>query len=124
MMGNIEYGRERLKDILKKKASEDEEKGRTKEIIDSTATKNERALNRAYRSSGIPGVIKADIDSYLDQAKPQTKALTEDQLRKMYSAEVITTLWVKRKELVKLAITLHSEDTDGTQNIRKKRTNV
>ena len=124
MMGNIEYGRERLKDILKKKASEDEEKGRTKEIIDSTATENERALNRAYRSSGIPGVIKADIDSYLDQAKPQTKALTEDQLRKMYSAEVITTLWVKRKELVKLAITLHSEDTDGTQNIRKKRTNV
>ena len=124
MMGNVEYGRERLKDILKKKASEDEEKGRTKEIIDSTATENERALNRAYRSSGIPGVIKADIDSYLDQAKPQTKALTEDQLRKMYSAEVITTLWVKRKELVKLAITLHSEDTDGTQNIRKKRTNV
>lgn len=124
MMGNIEYGRERLKDILKKEASEDEEKGRTKEIIDSTATENERALNRAYRSSGIPGVIKADIDSYLDQAKPHTKALTEDQLRKMYSAEVITTLWVKRKELVKLAITLHSEDTDGTQNIRKKRTNV
>ena len=124
MMGNIEYGRERLKDILKKEASEDEEKGRTKEIIDLTASENERALNRAYRSSGIPGVIKADIDSYLDQAKPQTKALTEDQLRKMYSAEVITTLWVKRKELVKLAITLHSEDTDGTQNIRKKRTNV
>lgn len=83
MMGNIEYGRERLKDILKKEASEDEEKSRTKEIIDSTATENERALNRAYRSSGIPGVIKADIDSYLDQAKPQTKALTEDQLRKM-----------------------------------------
>lgn len=124
MMGNIEYVRERLKDILKKEASEDEEKSRTKEIIDSTATENERALNRAYRSSGIPGVIKADIDSYLDQAKPHTKALTEDQLRKMYSAEVITTLWVKWKELVKLAITLHSEDTDGTQNIRKKRTNV
>ena len=73
MVGNVDYGRERLKDIVEKEAREkeketkDQEEEQTKDNIDLTATENERALKGAYRRFVIPGILKADIDSYVDQ---------------------------------------------------------
>ena len=69
MIDNIEYGQERLKDIVEKEARKEEETTEHTEEednIDLTATENERALKGACRSFMIPGTPKADIDSYFD----------------------------------------------------------
>ena len=42
-----------------------------------------RELKRVYRSFVTPRIPKADINGYVDQAKPHIKALTEDQLKEM-----------------------------------------
>ena len=46
----------------------------------------------------MPGVPKADIDSYFDQTKPHIKALIKDQLKEMGPAKIIMTLWVRWKK--------------------------
>ena len=77
MIDNIEYGLERLKDIVEKEAREEEEtteQTKKEDNIDLTATENERPLKEAYRSFMIPGTTKADIDSYFNR----TKSLIED----------------------------------------------
>ena len=82
MMENMEYGRQRLKDIVKKEAREEEAKEQQKEEdIDLTPHEHERALKRAYRSFVVPGAPKTDIDSYFDKTKPHIKTLIEDQLK-------------------------------------------
>ena len=83
MMENMEYGRQRLKDIVEKGAREEEDKEQQqeKEDIDLTPHEHERALKGASRSFVIPGAPKTDIDSYIDQTKPHIKMLIEDQLK-------------------------------------------
>ena len=56
---------------------------------------------------------KTDIDSYFDQTKPHIKALIKDQLRKMPSAKIIMTLWVRWKKPLKLVFTVDPEDAEG-----------
>ena len=110
MMDNIEYGWERLKDIVEKETREEEEETteqtREEDNIDLTPQEDEIALKGAYRSFVIPGTPKTDIDSYFDQTKPYIKSLIKDQLKEMQSAKVIMTLWLRWKNPVKLAITL------------------
>ena len=117
MMENMEYGQQILKDIVEKEAEEDAKVQQQKEDINLTPHEHERALKRAYRSFVIPGTPKADIHSYIDQAKPHIKALIEDQLKEMQSAKIIMTLWVRWKKPVRLAITADSEDVEGVQGI-------
>ena len=81
--------------------------------VDLTATENNRALKGAHRRFVIPGILKADIDSYVDQAKPQIKTLIEDQVKEMQSTKAIITLSVRWKKSVKSAITLDPEDVQG-----------
>ena len=61
----------------------------------------------------IPGILKADIDSYVDQVKPQIKTLIEDQVMEMQSTKAIITLSVRWKKSVKSAIILDPEDVQG-----------
>ena len=119
MMENMEYGRQRLKDIVEKEAREEEakEQQQEKEDIDLTPHEHERALKGAYKSFVVPGAPKTDIDSYFDQTKPRIKALIKDQLKEMGSAKMIMTLWVRWKKPVKLASTLDPEDVEGVQDI-------
>ena len=74
MMKNMEYGRERLKDIVGKEAEEDQQQ---EEDIDLTPHEHERVLKGAYRSFAIPYVPKTDIDSYFDQTKPNIKDVNQ-----------------------------------------------
>ena len=67
MMENMEYGRQRLKDIVEKEAEEEaKEKQQKKEDINLTPHEHERALKGAYRSFVVPGTPKTNIDSYID----------------------------------------------------------
>ena len=61
----------------------------------------------------IPGILKADIDSYVDQVKPQIKTLIEDQVMEMQSTKAVITLSVRWKKSVKSAIILDPEDVQG-----------
>lgn len=67
MVGNIQQGREKLKDIVVKEAEEEETENKkdqgeqTKDNINLTATESERKLRGAYRSFVISVTPKADI---------------------------------------------------------------
>ena len=63
-MDNIECGRERFKDIVEIEAREEEEQ--TEGNSNLRPQEHERALKGAYRSFVIRGILKADIDSYVD----------------------------------------------------------
>ena len=65
LMDNIEYVRQRLKDILEKEAREKKEETteQTEDSINLTSRANEKALKGAYRSFVIPRSPKVDIDS-------------------------------------------------------------
>ena len=74
MMENVGYGQqERLKDIVEKKAEQEED-------IDLIPHEQERALKGAHRSFMMPGKPKTGIDSYFDQAKPHIETLIEKQV--------------------------------------------
>ena len=55
-----------MKDIIEKEVREEEEEEPTEDNIDLRAAENEKILEGAYRSFVIPGMPKADIDSYVD----------------------------------------------------------
>ena len=57
-------------DEREKEAREEEEKTaeQTEDKIDLTPYENEKVLKWAYISFVIPGITKADIDSYNDRA--------------------------------------------------------
>ena len=52
----------------------------------------------------IPGTPKTDIDSYLDQTKPNIKTLIKNQLKEMRFAKIIMTLRVIWKKPIRLLI--------------------
>ena len=114
-MENMEYGRQRLKDIVEKEAEEEAKKQQQEEDIDLTPHEHEKPLKGAYRSFVVPGAPKTDTDSYFDQTKPHMKTLIEDQLKEIGSAKIIMTLWVRWKKPVRLAITL---DPDGEEDVQ------
>ena len=62
----------------------------------------------------IPGLSRADIDSYVDQVQPHVKALIVDQLKEM-PTKVIMTSWIRSKKPVKSAITLDPEDASDAE---------
>ena len=74
------------------------------EDVDLTPHKHERALKGSYRSFMIPGTPKTDIDSYLDQTKPNIKTLIKNQLKEMRFAKIIMTLWAIWKKPIRLLI--------------------
>ena len=78
-----------------------EEEGKDVEL---TPHKHERALKGSYRSFMIPGTPKTDIDSYLDQTKPNIKTLIKNQLKVMGFAKIIMTLWAIWKKPIRLLI--------------------
>ena len=79
---------------------------------------HERALKEPYKSFVVPGLPKADVDSYIEKVKPYVKSLIEKQLGEMNSAKVIMTLWVKwKKPLPKPAFTPDAEDLEGAEDI-------
>ena len=85
MIDNMEYGEERLKDIVEKGAREEEEETTEKteeDNIDLTGTENERALKGAYRSLMILATPEADTDNYFDRTKTHIKTLIADQLER------------------------------------------
>ena len=117
MMENMEYGRQRLKSIVKERSRRRSQGATARRRHDLTPHEHERALKGAYRSFVVPGIQKVDIDSYFDQTKPHIKTLIEDELKEIRSARIIMTLWVRWKKPVKLAITLDPEDVEGIQDV-------
>ena len=105
MMENMEYGRERLKDIVEKEA-EEEKQQQEEEYIDLTPHEHERTLKGAYESFVIPGVPKTDIDSYFNQTKLNIKMLIKTHLKEMGSEKIIMTQWVRWKKPIMLVIEL------------------
>ena len=66
----------------------------------------------------VPGLPKADVDSYIEKVKPYVKSLIEKQLGEMNSTKVIMTLWVKwKKPLPRTAFTPDAEDLEGAEDI-------
>ena len=97
MIDNIGYGQNRLKNTVEKEARKEEEKTTEQKEQPKYETnlipqEHERALTGAYKIFKIPGIQKADIDSYADRSKPHIKALIKDQLKKMLSTQVIMIL--------------------------------
>ena len=103
MMSSIEYGQDKLKDIEEKEAREGQKETTEQEGEQTglTATENETVLKRDCKCLVIPGTPKASLDSYVDQTKPQIKALFEDQLKDIHSTKVIMTLWVRLRKAMK-----------------------
>ena len=119
MMDNIRYGQDTLKNIVENAAKKEEkEHQQTGDNVDLTPMGHERALKEAYKSFVVPGLPKADVDSYIEKVKPYVKSLIEKQLGEMNSAKVIMTLWVKwKKPLPKPAFTPDAEDLEGAEDI-------
>ena len=88
-----------LKDIVEKEAEEEQQQ---EEDVDLTPHEHERALKGAYRSFVIPDAFKTDIDSYFDRTKSHIKTLIENQLKEMWPAKIIMTLWVILEEAYRI----------------------
>ena len=114
MTQNMEYGQERLKDIVEKEAEEGQKQ--EEEEIDLIPHELETALKGAYRSFVMAGKPKTDIDSYFDQTKPHIKTLIENRLKEMRSAKIFKTLWVIWKNCIKLLIDLDLQDLEDAQD--------
>ena len=115
MTEDIGYGQERLKDIVEEEA--EEEGKEEEENVNLKQHEHERALNGAYRSFGIAGAPKTDIDSYFDQTKPHTKTLIKTRLKEMGSAKIIMTLWVRWKKPIMPLFELDPEDAKNAPDL-------
>ena len=114
MMNNIGYGRETLKDIVENTAEEEHQEEEQENNPDLTPMEHERVLKEAYKIFVVPGLPKADVDSYIEKVKPYVKSLIGKQLGEINSAKVIMTLRVKwKKPLPKPAFTPDAEDVEG-----------
>ena len=81
------YG-QTLKNIVEEQANQEHQQ--TGDSVDLTPMEHERALKEAYKSFVVPGLPKADVDSYTEKVKPYVKILIEKQLGEMNSAKVIS----------------------------------
>ena len=109
--GKLRYGltlKEEVEKQAKQEHSENQEE--TQIDIDLTPQEHGRDFKGGYESFKLPGLPKADIDSYIDRVKPHIKTLIEGQLRELKSAKVIITLWLKWKKKTKLAVDVSEED--------------
>ena len=89
--------------------SETEKENQEEEDIDLTPHENERAFKGAFKSFVITDAPKTGIDCYFDQTKPLIKTLIKNQLKKMGSAKIIMTLWVRCKKIIEPVIELDPE---------------
>ena len=105
------------KKTLKSDVEDEAEKESQEEDVDLTPQEHERALRGAYRSFVIPGAPKTDIDSYFDKTEPRIKTLIENQLKKMGSAKIIITLWVRWKKSIMPLTELDPEDAKNAQDM-------
>ena len=105
------------KKTLKSDVEDEAEKESQEEDNDLTQQEHERALRGAYRSLVIPGAPKTDIDSYFDKTEPRIKTLIENQLKKMGSAKIIITLWVRWKKSIMPLTELDPEDAKNAQDM-------
>ena len=113
IMSIYDGAKKTLKDNIEKEVVEEQQQ---EEDNDLTPHEHERALKGAYIRFVILGLTKTDIDSYFDQGKPHIKTLIETQLKEMWSANIIMTLWVIWKKPVKLLIKL-PEDAKNAQEL-------
>ena len=101
------YGQgETLKEIVEEQAQEQNQEENledTGEDIDLTPQEHDHALNKAYISFRIPGIAKADIDTYIEKITPHIKRLIEEQIKNLGSAKIQLHVWIKWKK----------EDEDG-----------
>ena len=95
--------------------SKTEKENQEEEDIDLKPHENERAFKGAFKSFVIPGAPKTGIDCYFDQTKPHIKMLIKNQLKKMGSAKIIMTLWVRWKMLIEPLIELDPEELEDAQ---------
>ena len=65
----------------------------------------------------ITGAPKTNIDSYFDQTKPQIKVLIKNQVKKVGTAEIIMTLWVRWKKRIMPLIDLDPEEAKNAQDL-------
>ena len=91
MPGQHDSAKKTLKGDVESEAKNQEEE----ENIDLTPHENEKTFKGAFKSFVMPGAPKTGIDSYFDQTKPHIKTLIKNQLKKMGSAKIIVTLWVR-----------------------------
>ena len=117
MAENMEYGQERLKDIVEKEAKGQQQQQEEGEDVDLTPHEYERALKGVYRRFVIPGVPKTDIDSYFGKTSPHIKTLIKNQLKEMGSAKIIMTLWVRWKKRIMPLIELGPENVKNAQDL-------
>ena len=92
MPGPHDSAKKTLKGDVEREAKK---KNQEKEDIDLTSHENEIAFKGAFKSFVMSGAPKTVIDSYFDQTKPHIKTLIKNQLKKMGSAKIIVTLWVR-----------------------------
>ena len=109
------YG-QTLKDVAEEQA-EQEHPEQEEENNDLTPEEHELAMNRSHRSFRIPGLPKADIDTYIERVKPYIKTLIVEQRKELQSAKVQMHMWVQWKKPVELTIELDPEDLEGAQDI-------
>ena len=94
-----------------------EKENQEEQDVDFTPHEHKRALQGAYRSFVISGAPKINIDSYFDQTKPHIKTLIRNQLKEMWSAKIIMTLWVRRKKPIVPPVELGPEDAKNAQDV-------
>ena len=92
-LGLYDGAKKTWKDIVESKAEEEQQQ--EEKDVGLTPHGHERAVKGTYRSFVIPGVHKADIDSYFDHTKPHIKTLIKNQLKGVGPAKIIMTLWVR-----------------------------
>ena len=103
---------------MENSAKEEHQEEEQENNVDLTPMKHERALKRAYKSFVVPGLPKADVDSYIERIMPYIKKLVEGQVRELGSAKVIMTLWIKwKKPLPGPVFRPDAEDLEGAEDI-------
>ena len=78
--------------------------------LDLTTHEHERALKEAYRSFVLPGKLRTDKGSYLDQTKPLIETFITNQRKEFESAKIIMTLSIIWKIPIIPLIELDPED--------------
>ena len=94
-----------------------EKENQEEQDVDFTPHEHKRALQGAYISFVISGAPKINTDSYFDQTKPHIKTLIRNQLKKIGSAKIIMTLWVRWEKPIVPLVELGPEDAKNAQDV-------
>ena len=97
-----------LKEVVEEQAEQEHE--HDGEAEDLTPVECEQAFRGSYKSFVIQCLPKVDVETYIDRVFPNVKNLIEEQLEKLQSAKVITTMWIRWKKPVRPAFRLKEGD--------------